>query len=74
MMTDTPELLTTKDTARLLGVSERTLARWHNFRTGPARITIGRKVLYRLQAVQDWLRANETSPTETFAGGSYGNA
>ncbi len=73
-MTDSPELLTTKDAARLLGVSERTLARWYSVRTGPARITIGRKVLYRLQAIHDWLRANETSPSKTFEGGRYEHA
>lgn len=73
-MHNTPELLTSKDTAVLLGVSERTLARWHSVRTGPARITVGRRVLYRLQALNDWLRANETGPAVTFAGGSYGNA
>lgn len=64
------ELLTPKDTARLLGVSVRTLARWHSIRKGPARITVGRKVLFRHQAVIDWLRANETHPTTTFSHGA----
>lgn len=70
-MTILPELLSTKDTARLIGVSERTLLRWHSVQTGPARIRVGRKVLYRLKAVYDWLRANEISPARTFAGDSY---
>ncbi len=73
-MTDLPDFLTTEDTARLIGVSERTLARWHSVRKGPARIRVGRKVLYRLVSVHDWLRANETSPSKTFEGGRYEHA
>ncbi len=42
-----------------LGVSLRTLNRWHAERTGPPRITKGRLVLYRLEALHRWLEANE---------------
>ena len=65
-MDESPRLLSKKDAACLLGVSERTLDRWHAFRVGPARITAGRRVLYRIEAVTDWLRANETAPINTF--------
>ena len=43
--------MTPKDLARELGVSERTIARWHHFREGPPRIEFGRKVFYRLESV-----------------------
>ena len=69
-----PEYLTPKDTASLLGVSERTLARWHVLRMGPARIAIGRKVLYRLAAIRNWLLANETVSRSPFSGGGNGHA
>ena len=36
--------LTQKDLAQALGVSERTIARWHHFREGPPRVEFGRKV------------------------------
>ena len=45
--------------AERLGVSLRTLSRWHAERTGPPRITKGRLVLYRLEALHQWLEANE---------------
>ena len=45
--------------AERLWVSLRTLSRWHAERTGPPRITKGRLVLYRLEAVRQWLETNE---------------
>jgi len=67
-MANTPHLMTKKDTADFIGVSQRTLDRWHALRRGPARITIGRKILYRLDAILAWLHDNETAPTGTFLG------
>ncbi|MEQ5828061.1 helix-turn-helix domain-containing protein [Sulfitobacter sp. NFXS29] len=54
--------------AELLGVSQRTLSRWHALRVGPARCKVGRTVLYRRDALETWLEANETQPTTTFGG------
>ncbi len=59
-------LLTTRQAADLLGISTRTLARWHALRVGPARCQIGRKVLYRASAIEAWLQANETAPVAKF--------
>jgi predicted DNA-binding transcriptional regulator AlpA len=42
-----------------LGVSGRTLHRWYTERNGPPRVQIGRKILYRRQAVREWLRSRE---------------
>ena len=41
------------------GVSLRTVDRWEALRIGPARTTIGKQVLYRVESVRDWLKARE---------------
>ncbi|MFA9229889.1 MAG: helix-turn-helix domain-containing protein [Microgenomates group bacterium] len=58
------------DVARHLGVSLRTLNRWHALRVGPPRAKVGRTVLYRIEAVETWLSQNESQPLRSFAGGS----
>ena len=45
--------------SRDLGISKRTLGRWHRQRIGPPRTVIGRTILYRRTAVQEWLRSRE---------------
>lgn len=62
--------MTIKEAAILLGVSPRTLSRWHALRVGPARCKIGRKVLYRREALNNWLAQYESQPTRSFAGGT----
>jgi hypothetical protein len=52
--------LTPVQLSRLLGVSTRTLGRWHVEKRGPARISVGQVILYRASAVRAWLRQNET--------------
>ncbi|MFD1193808.1 helix-turn-helix domain-containing protein [Seohaeicola saemankumensis] len=59
--------LTPVDVGRLLGVSPRTLSRWHAQRLGPPRCKVGRTVLYRQEAVEHWLRENEINPTRKFS-------
>jgi hypothetical protein len=51
--------LTPKDLAHALGVSERTIARWHHFPEGSPRVAIGRKVYYRLESVSAWVASCE---------------
>lgn len=46
--------------ASQIGLSVDTLARWETRRIGPACVRIGRKVLYRRGAVQEWLREQES--------------
>jgi len=48
-----------KGLAKALGVTERTIARWHHFREGPPRVEFGRKVFYRLESVKAWLEGCE---------------
>lgn len=57
------------EVAQMLGISTRTLNRWHALRYGPPRCKIGRIVLYRKLAIFAWLEANEVQPTRTFAEG-----
>jgi phage terminase Nu1 subunit (DNA packaging protein) len=58
------------DVASLLGVSLRTLSRWHSLRVGPPRAKVGRTVLYRSTAFEAWLSQNESQPLRSFAGGT----
>lgn len=43
------------DLARELTLSVDTLQRWETRRMGPPCVRVGRKVLYRMEAVRDWL-------------------
>jgi hypothetical protein len=47
------------DLARELTLSVDTLQRWETRRIGPPCVRVGRKVLYRMEAVRDWLREQE---------------
>ena len=51
--------LTPAQLAEQLGVSLRTLSRWHAQRIGPRRVTNGRLILYRTDAVREWLDVGE---------------
>ena len=49
--------------ARELTLSVDTLQRWETRRVGPPCVRVGRKVLYRMEAVRDWLREQEARKT-----------
>ena len=51
----TPEAL-----ASALNVSIRTLIRWQSLRIGPPRVVVGKVVLYRVEAIEEWLLARES--------------
>jgi len=54
------ELVDRQQAARLLGVSPRTLDRWHLLRIGPPRVVLGRhKIRYRLSSLDAWVRSRE---------------
>jgi excisionase family DNA binding protein len=56
------EYLVPEALASQLGVSLRTIYRWNALGYGPPRVRVGRKILYHLPAVQEWLKANERQP------------
>ena len=49
-----------KELADALGVTAGTLAKWQSQRIGPPLVRIGRKVIYRREAVQEWLQSQES--------------
>jgi predicted DNA-binding transcriptional regulator AlpA len=51
-----------RELANMLGVTARTVRRWEAMREGPPRIKISKQVFYRIEAVHEWLRANEQQP------------
>ena len=59
---DTPLLslwLTRAELAAELGVTVPTVARWHNEGCAPPCTKVGKKILYRREAVQQWLMSRE---------------
>lgn len=64
-MTELENLLSEHDLAALRGVTVRTLQRERAQRRGPAFIKLGRKVYYRREAVNAWLRALEETPVRS---------
>lgn len=50
--------------ASQLGISVATLTRWGSARQGPPFTKIGRRSLYRREAVRQWLRDREVAPLE----------
>lgn len=58
--------LTATEVADILGVSERTLNRWHSLRQGPPRCKIGRAVRYVASSVADWIASHEIQPLRSF--------
>ncbi len=56
-------LLTTKDLSAETGVPEATLRYWRHRDEGPASFRVGRRVVYRRAAVEEWLNAQEATTT-----------
>jgi hypothetical protein len=51
--------LTPTQLAAQIGCCEKTLHRWDAARIGPPRVHVGRKVMYRREAVAEWLIKRE---------------
>lgn len=66
------ELVDRITAAQMLGVSPRTLDRWHLLRIGPPRITLGRQVRYRVSALEAWILKQEVEPIRTAAAAMAG--
>ena len=52
-----------------LGLSPSTLKRWEGSRTGPPCVRVGRRIVYRLEAVREWLRDQEARKQSSKSGG-----
>ena len=61
------EYISRDELAEQLDRCPRTLDRWDSLKIGPPRTIIGRRVLYRRQAVAEWLRAQEETPPSSQA-------
>ncbi len=55
-------LLTVEETAHYLKISRRTLSRLHARGKGPPRIKYGGCIRYSVEALNRWLKAQETEP------------
>lgn len=70
-MTDIPGVLPASDAARLLGLSQSTLAKLRLSGNGPAYCKLGRRVLYLPDDLSAWLAKNRRQSTSD-AGGASG--
>jgi predicted DNA-binding transcriptional regulator AlpA len=68
MPTVLADYLSPEQLALQLGVSERTVARWHAMRTGPPRVTLARRPLYPRASVAAWMARQEKDPAAASAG------
>ena len=66
------DYLTPRKVAAELGICEKTLARWHAARRAPPRVTVGRRLLYRREAVSAWLLKREQDFDELDVGAGKG--
>ena len=57
-MLDNNICLSVNDLAKYLGVSLSTLARWRRENTGPSYAKVGKRVVYRKQAVEEFVNNN----------------
>ena len=58
-----PTLLTQRQAAEYLCLSERTLERWRVTGVGPCYVKLGRRVLYRLEDLVAWIAARIRTST-----------
>lgn len=57
------EYATPEQLAAELGISVRTLHRWHTARQGPPRVVLGRVIFYRRSSVLAWIESREENLT-----------
>jgi excisionase family DNA binding protein len=53
------DFFTRESLSKDLGVSVRTIDRWVSLRLAPPRVVIGKLILFRREAVSEWLRSRE---------------
>jgi hypothetical protein len=57
--------------AKMLGVTARTLARWHKSRIGPPKISVGKMVLFDVTKLTECLDSHEDLYPTTLVSGEY---
>ena len=65
-----PRLLRTKEAARFLGISIRTLEKHRTYGTGPTYRKVGGRVLYTVRDLEDWSAAGERKSTRDKTAGT----
>ena len=60
--TDPDQLMNAEQAAEYLRHCSHTLANWRSLRRGPRYVRVGRRVMYRLSSLRDWLAAHEVDP------------
>jgi predicted DNA-binding transcriptional regulator AlpA len=58
-----PNVLTSRDAARMVGLSESTLAKLRLNGNGPSYCKLGRRVVYRPTDLEEWLQSRTTRDT-----------
>ena len=61
------DYMSRNELAEQIDRNPRTLDRWASLGIGPPRTILGRRTMYRRQAVVDWLRAQEEIPPSSRA-------
>lgn len=61
-ISSTAELITAKELARLLAISERTLYRLKSMRELPSPVTLGGSVRWRLTEIREWISKGCPTP------------
>ena len=58
-----PQLVTSKQAARMLGVSEGTLRYWRSIQTGPPWVKLGRRALYDAADLVEFISRGRRNPS-----------
>jgi predicted DNA-binding transcriptional regulator AlpA len=62
-MSESPKVLLSKEAAKFVGLSESTLAKLRLNGNGPTYCKLGRRVVYRLADLEEWLQSRTTRDT-----------
>jgi predicted DNA-binding transcriptional regulator AlpA len=62
-MSEFPIVITAKVAAKVVGLSESTLAKLRLYGNGPTYCKLGRRVVYRKSDLEQWLQSRATSDT-----------
>jgi excisionase family DNA binding protein len=66
--TVTPQLLSTKEAARLLGIHYNTMCKWRIRGIGPRFVKVGTAIRYRESDIEEWLQNRTYSNTTEYDG------